>query len=149
MKNSNQQIISLEKNNLNLSRLKNLIGLIFRNENIDAQTQLNVIITNNQYLQELNKKFRNVNNATDVLSFPFNSEFLPKGISLLGDVYISLEKAKEQANEYSVPLQNEVERLMIHGILHLVGYMHKEKEETEEMTKKTEYYLNKIGTVEQ
>jgi len=145
MKETNQQIINLEKNNLDLKRLRNVINLIFQNENINSDTQLNIIITNNKYLKELNLKFKNLDRPTDVLSFPFDNKFLPDNLSILGDVYISLEKAKEQAIQYKVSLQNEIERLMIHGILHLIGYTHNDKDKDKEMTEKTEYYLNKIA----
>ena len=145
MDKTNQQIINLEKNNLNLSRLKNIINLIFHNENIRQDKQLNIVITNNKYLKELNSKFKNLDRPTDVLSFPFDNKFLPENLSILGDVYISLEKAKEQAVQYKVSLQNEIERLMIHGILHLIGYTHNDKDKDKEMTEKTEYYLNKIA----
>lgn len=148
MDKSNQQIICLEKNNLNLQRLKNIINTIFQDENINLGTQLNIVITNNKYLRELNSKFKNLNSSTDVLAFSFDNNFLPENISILGDVYISLERAKEQAIQYKVSLQNEIERLMIHGILHLTGYTHNEEDKDKEMTEKTEYYLNQINKIE-
>ena len=148
MDKSNQQIISLEKNNLDLQRLRNVINLIFQNENINSDKQLNIIITNNKYLKELNLQFKNLDRPTDVLSFSFDNNFLPEKISILGDVYISLERAKEQAIQYKVSLQNEIERLMIHGILHLIGYTHNDKDKDKEMTEKTEYYLNQIDKME-
>lgn len=148
MDKSNQQIISLEKNNLDLQRLRNVINLIFQNENINSDTQMNIIITNNKYLKELNLKFKNLDRPTDVLSFSFDNDFLPENILILGDVYISLERAKEQAIQYKVSLQNEIERLMIHGILHLIGYTHNDKDKDKEMTAKTEYYLNQIDKME-
>ena len=144
MDKSNQQIICLEKNDLNLQRLKNIINNIFQDENINLGTQLNIVITNNKYLRELNSKFKNLDRPTDVLAFSFDNNFLPENISILGDVYISLERAKEQAIQYKVSLQNEIERLMIHGILHLIGYTHNEEDKDKEMTEKTEYYLNQI-----
>ena len=148
MDKSNQQIISLEKNDLNLQRLKNIINTIFQDENINLGAQLNIVITNNKYLRELNSKFKNLDRPTDVLAFSFDNSFLPENISILGDVYISLKRAKEQAIQYKVSLQNEIERLMIHGILHLIGYIHNEEDKDKEMTEKTEYYLNQINKME-
>ncbi|MBC8527586.1 MAG: rRNA maturation RNase YbeY [Candidatus Cloacimonetes bacterium] len=139
---NNQQIISLEKSNINVKRLKSIINLIFQNENISPDSRLSIIITNNKNLQELNKEYKNLNNPTDVLSFQFDKDGFPNTISILGDVYISLDKAKEQSKYYDVSLQNEVERLMIHGILHLIGYTHNKKKKAKEMEEKTKYYIN-------
>ena len=143
----NQEIISLAKNELNIKRLRKIINMIFQDENINQHTQLNIVITNDEYLRELNLRFKNLYSPTDVLSFSFDNDLLPENISILGDVYLSLDRAEEQAVQYKVSLQNEIERLMIHGILHLVGYTHDDKDNYKDMTNKTEYYLNQIDKI--
>lgn len=82
-------------------------------------------------MRALNRRYRGMDKTTDVLSFP-QQEFsppLPRGVSiesslLLGDIVISLPQAARQAVEYGAPLQEELERLIIHGLLHLAGYDH-------------------------
>ena len=101
---------------------------------------LTLIMTDNNYIQTINKDYRKKDRPTDVISFAYRENAfpgLPDTHENLGDVYISLEKAKEQATEYKVTLREEVKRLMIHGILHLVGYDHeKGRKEQEEMRAK-------------
>lgn len=77
--------------------------------------EVSIVLTDNEYIRELNRKYRSVDRATDVLAFPMDEE-------ILGDIVISVEKANEQALIYRESLKNEVGRLVIHGILHLIGY---------------------------
>ncbi len=97
------------------------------------------MICDDLFIRELNKKWRNQDNATDVLSFPQSNHkeietFQNKDDNLfplvLGDIIISLETAKRQAE---VSLEFEINRLLIHGIVHLIGYDHKTEEEYEKM----------------
>ncbi len=77
----------------------------------------NILITNEQKIRELNKKFRNTDSPTDVLAFPFGEKRSP----YLGDIAISFTQAKEQAKTYKEKLEDEISRLVIHGVLHLLG----------------------------
>lgn len=77
--------------------------------------EVSIVLTDNEYIRELNRKYRSVDRATDVLAFPMDEE-------ILGDIVISVEKAKEQALAYRESFKNEIGRLVIHGILHLIGY---------------------------
>jgi probable rRNA maturation factor len=86
------------------------------------QAELCVALVGKAEIQKLNAKFRKKDYATDVLSFP--TEELPAGVKLLGDVVISVEKAKEQAKETRRTLDEEMTTLLIHGIVHLLGYDH-------------------------
>ena len=87
-------------------------------------SSLTLLLTNNKEIQNLNKRFRNINRATDVLSFHLNrKEQLTK--KYLGDIVISTEFAKKQAIKKKVPLETELQMLLIHGYLHLLGYDHK------------------------
>lgn len=89
--------------------------------------EVNCILTDNHVIQTINRDYRNRDYPTDVISFAYRDHPFP-GIELeeepLGDVYISLEKAKAQAAEFDVAFHEELYRLLVHGILHLVGYEH-------------------------
>lgn len=87
------------------------------------RAELSLAIVGNQEIQKLNSRYRNRDEPTDVLSFP-SEGYLPTGEKLLGDVIISVEQAKKQAREGMKKLEEELETLLIHGILHLLGYDH-------------------------
>jgi probable rRNA maturation factor len=87
------------------------------------QAELCIALVGNAEIRKLNAQFRKKDYPTDVLSFPAGDE-LPTGGQLLGDVVISVEKAKEQAKESRRTLNEEMVILLIHGIVHLLGYDH-------------------------
>jgi probable rRNA maturation factor len=88
-----------------------------------SEAELSVALVNNGEIQKLNTKYRQKNYPTDVLSFPA-ANGLPIGVRLLGDVVISVEKAEEQAKQRGRTLNEEMVTLLIHGVLHLLGYDH-------------------------
>lgn len=106
----------------------------------------NVIIVDNSYIHELNKTYRNVDRETDVITFALEDDktFNPEE-RILGDVYISIDKAKSQSEEYGHSLKRELCFLTVHGMLHLLGYDHLEKDEEEVMFKLQEDILNEMG----
>ena len=87
------------------------------------QAELCLVLVGNAEMRKLNAKFRKKDYTTDVLSFPVGDE-LSTGVRLLGDVVISVERAKEQAKERWRTLNEEMVTLLIHGIAHLLGYDH-------------------------
>lgn len=80
--------------------------------------ELSVLLTGNSVIRELNREYRGKDKPTDVLSFPMEDP------CLLGDIVISTEKAASQAEEFGVSFDEEVSRLLVHGLLHLAGYDH-------------------------
>jgi len=84
--------------------------------------ELSILITSDREIKRLNRLYRNKDKPTDVLSFPMGEEV--GGWRLLGDVVISLDTAKVQASEFGLNLEEEIKRLLIHGIVHLLGYDH-------------------------
>jgi probable rRNA maturation factor len=91
----------------------------------EGTAALSLSIVGDEQIRELNQKFRGRDRATDVLSFPMHDVGVPgPGERLLGDVVISVETARRQAAEYDAPLQREIYRLLIHGLLHLKGHDH-------------------------
>jgi probable rRNA maturation factor len=87
------------------------------------QAELSLALVGNPEIRKLNARFRNKNYPTDVLSFPAEGG-VPTGVRLLGDVVISVDKAKQQARERKRTLDEEMVTLLIHGVLHLLGYDH-------------------------
>jgi probable rRNA maturation factor len=87
------------------------------------QTELCLVLIGNAEMRKLNAKFRKKDYPTDVLSFPAGVK-LPTGVRLLGDVVISVEKARQQARQRGRTLNEETVTLLIHGVLHLLGYDH-------------------------
>ncbi|MFQ5849029.1 MAG: rRNA maturation RNase YbeY [Candidatus Binatia bacterium] len=87
------------------------------------RAELSLALVGNREIRQLNKRFRKKNEPTDVLSFPLGGS-LPTRKRLLGDVVISVERAERQARESRKNLEAEIDTLLIHGILHLLGYDH-------------------------
>ncbi len=95
---------------------------------------VNLILTDNEYIKSINSEYRGKDTPTDVISFAYRDDPFPvidNPMEELGDIYISLEKASEQAVEYGVTLSEELKRLIIHGVLHLLGYDHELSAEEE------------------
>ncbi len=112
-------------------------------EGVEGNCEISVTFTDNENIRELNREYRDIDRETDVLSFPMEDE---GDDIVLGDVVISLEKAKEQAGEYGHSLEREISFLCVHSCLHLLGYDHETGEEDEkEMFKRQEEILNNIG----
>jgi probable rRNA maturation factor len=88
-----------------------------------SQVELSIALVGNAEIRKLNAKFRQKDYPTDVLSFPAGKE-LPTGVRLLGDVVISVERAQAQARQRGRTLNEEIATLLIHGVLHLLGYDH-------------------------
>ena len=108
----------------------------------------NLIIVDNKYIHELNKTYRNIDRETDVITFALeDDETVVNGSDerILGDIYISLDKAKTQAEEYGHSLLRELSFLAVHGFYHLLGYDHQTKEDEEVMFKKQEEVLESYG----
>ena len=95
-------------------------------------SELSILLTDDNEIKDLNLKYRGKNTPTDVLSFSMNEgEKQTSSSSMLGDVVISVETAARQAYKHGVSLEEEVTRLLIHGLLHLVGYEHENVSEEE------------------
>ena len=101
--------------------------------------EINYIFCDDAYLLDLNIEFLEHDTLTDIISFDYT---LGKLIS--GDIYISVERVMENAKDYAVTLQNELSRVMIHGILHYCGYKDKSDSDETEMRSKENYYMSKL-----
>ena len=98
---------------------------------------INYIFCNDDYLLEKNVKYLNHNELTDIITFDYSI-----GKLLSGDIFISIERVKDNAISYNVEVKDELQRVMVHGVLHLCGYKDKSKEEKSLMRDKEDYYLS-------
>lgn len=120
-------------------------------EGFDAPAEVDVTLVNDEEIKEMNNQYRNIDSATDVLSFPLgeNGQFdrnPENGSLMLGDIVISVDHALAQANLYGHGIEREVAFLTVHSMLHLLGYDH-EKGGLEQMTmrEKEENVLDALG----
>lgn len=123
-----------------------------RYEEFDPECEVSLSIVSNDEIQEINKQFREIDAPTDVLSFPLltfeegeQADVNENNEIMLGDIIISIDKAKAQADEYGHGLRRELAFLTAHSMLHLMGYDHMEEEEQTEMFKKQDDILNNLG----
>lgn len=106
---------------------------------------VNIILVDDKYITRLNREFLDENRSTDVLSFGMKEgKRMNPEPDVLGEVYVSLDRAEKQAKEYSHSFQEEVNLLAVHGLLHLLGYDHRKKDQRDKMRKKEEKYLSSI-----
>lgn len=103
---------------------------------------LNFIISNDQYILEINREFLKHNYFTDVIAFGGTS----KGI-VSGEIYISKDTVKRNANNYNVSLKEEVLRVMIHGVLHLIGYEDRDAGEKDIMHRKEDKWVKVFNSI--
>ena len=101
---------------------------------------IEVICTDDAQIRALNQTYRDKDRATDVLSFDLSDEF-----NACGEIYISLERAREQADCLGVPFDQELGRLLVHGLLHLAGYDHPTEEKLAHMERLTDRFLQGAG----
>jgi len=103
--------------------------------------ELNFIFCSDQYLLSINQQFLNHDTYTDIITFD-NSD--KEGL-IIGDIFISVDRVQENAASFKTKLEDEIQRVMIHGTLHLLGYPDKGKEAKAIMTQKEDFYLSKRG----
>ncbi|HTX02342.1 MAG TPA: rRNA maturation RNase YbeY [Candidatus Acidoferrales bacterium] len=106
------------------------------------KASLSITLVGDAAIRKLNREYRHKDRSTDVLSFPLGDGAQKQ---LLGDVVISVATAKRQAAEYDATLEREIERLLIHGILHLLGHDHHERSERLRMEREERRLARSIG----
>lgn len=131
-----------------LETVEKLLLSAIEKEKLEDVT-FNLIIVDNEYIHELNKNYRGIDRETDVITFALEDEdsiIVPEEEGRnLGDIYISIDKARSQAEEYGHGLLRELSFLAVHGFYHLLGYDHQTKEEEQIMFKKQEEVLESYG----
>ena len=103
-----------------------------------AYQGINIIFCSDEFLLRLNKEHLHHDYYTDIITFEYQAE------PIQGELYISLDRVEENAKTQSIPFIAELHRVIIHGVLHLIGYGDKTREEKDEMRKKEDYYLQQI-----
>lgn len=120
---------------------------------LNTKFYVSVTLTTPENIRKYNKEYRNIDKETDVLSFPmFEKSELPTIISsnmefedVLGDMIISIQRVKQQAEEYGHSFERELAYMVVHSFYHLMGEDHMEEEERLVMRKKEEYVLDSLG----
>ena len=134
--------------------VKKVLDKCFEEEGLlDSKLIMTITFTTPEEIRKINKKYRKIDKATDVLSFPmFEKDELDEKIKsgdfpyedVLGDVIISIEKVREQAEEYGHSFERELSYMLVHGFYHLMGYDHIEEEDKKIMRPKEEKILNEL-----
>lgn len=129
-------------------KIEDIVEEVLDYEGYSDDYDISISFVDNKEIHELNKQFRGVDRATDVLSFPMLSdefEDVEYEEQSLGDIVISLERALEQSVEYGHSFEREVCFLVCHSMFHLLGYDHDTDENTKEMREKEEAVLTKLN----
>ena len=109
---------------------------------------LSVLVTNNNVIKKINKKFRKINKPTNVLSFPLNQETVSnanKSFIILGDIVISLDKIASESNEYRKSFNSHLSHMTAHALLHIFGFQHENEKDFFEMKDKEISVLAKLS----
>lgn len=125
----------------------NIIKEACQQLNIEDDLELSVIFVDDARIHEISREYRNIDRSTDVISFALedNEQYYMEGMPrTLGDIFISIDHAKKQAQEYGHSFYREMCFLFTHGLLHLLGYDHMEKEEETEMFRIQNNILNAL-----
>ena len=128
----------------NRRQLKNFLVQLARKEGFKLKS-ISYIFCSDDYLLELNRDFLNHNTLTDIITFPFSENGQP----LESEIYISLDRVRENAGLFNTTFKEELHRVIFHGLLHLCGYKDKSASEKSVMRKKEDEYLNKWFHVKQ
>ncbi|MDM5452814.1 rRNA maturation RNase YbeY [Peribacillus simplex] len=132
--------------------VESILQFAAKKENIEKDTELSVTFVDNERIREINKEYRHKDSVTDVISFALEEmgedEVEIVGVEMpriLGDIIISIERTKEQAEEYGHSFDRELGFLALHGFLHLLGFDHMNEEDEKEMFTKQKEILEEYG----
>ena len=145
------------------NKLENTIIFALKEEGVNVPCEVSLVFVDNEEIREINNENRGIDRATDVLSFPileypkdkvykevyeeekFDETFLDGEDLVIGDIVLSLEKALEQSEEYNHSFEREASYLVVHSVLHLLGYDHMEDEEKKRMRTREEEIIDKLN----
>ncbi|EES51369.1 rRNA maturation RNase YbeY [Clostridium botulinum] len=144
------------------NHLEKVIEFALKEEDVNIPSEISLLFVDNEEIREINNETRNIDRATDVLSFPmldypdkkvFKEVYTENDFSeadfdgddlVLGDIVLSLERALEQSKEYNHSYEREASYLVVHSVLHLLGYDHMEEEDKVKMRKREEEILTAL-----
>lgn len=148
-----------------IDKIKATIDFALKEEGVKVPYQISLLFVDNEEIRKINRENRSIDRETDVLSFPmldyekdkvykdmyldydFDETFMDGDELVLGDIVLSLEKALEQSKEYNHSFERETSYLVVHSVLHLLGYDHMEEEEKKIMRNEEEKILSKMNIV--
>lgn len=148
-----------------IDKIKATIDFALKEEGVKIPYQISLLFVDNEEIREINKENRNIDKVTDVLSFPmldyeedkvfkdmylnyeFDETFKDGDELVLGDIVLSLERALKQSIEYNHSFEREASYLVVHSVLHLLGYDHMEEDEKKIMRSEEEKILSKMNIV--
>ncbi|HHX73457.1 MAG TPA: rRNA maturation RNase YbeY [Firmicutes bacterium] len=132
-----------------LAAMEKIAATALSEHGLQPEAEISLTVCDNAAIREINKTWRQVDEPTDVLSFPLwgEEETVPRGRVPLGDIVISLEKALAQAEEYGHSPEREILYLFTHGVLHLLGYDHMEEADRQKMRAAEEKLLHAVGAI--
>jgi probable rRNA maturation factor len=146
-----------------VNKLKDVINFALKEEKVTLECEISLLFVDNQEIKEINRENRGIDRETDVLSFPmldypknkvykdvyvdyrFDATFFDGEELVLGDIVLSLEKVEEQRIEYKHSFEREACYLVVHSVLHLLGYDHMEEEEKKIMRAREEHILSMLN----
>lgn len=136
------EVYNETEDNAYLEDIKNILNLGLKKLDV-KNAFVSVVIVDKEEIHEINKTYRNVDRVTDVISFAFedNKMIERSDMRILGEIYLCIEKAKEQSVEYGHSEKREICYLSVHGLLHLLGYNHEVEDEKRIMRQKEEEIL--------
>ena len=143
--------LDIEENKQYEGQIEKVLKKCFEEENMNNKNlYVNVVLTNPKNIRRINREYRNIDKETDVLSFPmFEKEELGTlncdNLDVLGDIVISIERVRKQAEEYEHSFERELSYMVVHGFYHLMGYDHMTEEEKVIMRGKEENILSKLN----
>ncbi|MBQ8534353.1 MAG: rRNA maturation RNase YbeY [Bacilli bacterium] len=147
MNSSIEVFVQVEEEIKELETVEKVLYSAIEKEKLE-NVSFNLIIVDNDYIHELNKTYRNIDRETDVITFALEDEdtlVMPSDERILGDIYISIDRARSQAEDFGHSLLRELSFLAVHGFYHLLGYDHMTEEDEKVMFKKQEEVLDAYG----
>lgn len=128
------------------SYLQNVIDIALQEENV-KNAVFTIVFVSEERIQKMNRECRGIDRVTDVISFAFEEtkDFFCPDFRFLGEIYVCIPRMEDQAREYGHSVKRELSFLVVHGILHLLGYDHMEKSEELQMFSKQELILDAAG----
>ncbi len=148
------EYLDIEENKEYIKTIEKVVKRCFEEEKLqNTKLYISITLTNPENIRKINKKYRNIDKETDVLSFPMfekdelqekikNNDFVCEDV--LGDIVISIERVENQAKEYGHSFERELAYMIVHGFYHLMGYDHIEEKDKVIMRPKEENILNQL-----
>lgn len=127
-------------------KLESVVNTVLETEGLSLDYEVSITFVDKDEIHKLNKEFRNVDRPTDVLSFPMDEDFFIEGVdTMLGDIVICMDVAKDQAKDFDHSLDREIMYLTAHSMLHLLGYDHLEEDEKFHMRAREKEVMKSLG----